>query len=368
MGKLNLNSDAIAEIFKRYCHGKGYQVEDKKDSNNDWRLTISNMQDRFVVNIYHTGKILIQGKNSSLKTEFDQFKQKFEANPRDFLGSEVQEMRGCQTIYDILLSDLRISIRESLKDLYVMLEITEDPKADIEYRAKIARNDFSLTMTQFKTGTLLLQGKTDRLFDEICDCIEKIANPAEKQVIARFISSDEKNLEIFAAKYSPRLLEVAEESTKKKLGDVYEYVENHDQKWFVASECLCLSKISLPEFSPLVMPASKAFEGFAKKLLTDLNLVVKDYFEKKGSNFGILSDKSNPKRQDFCKKHKYNEQFIDRLKSSLDMNRHFMMHSDNSKVTKVDSAEDGEEKVATVFKDAKEIFEYFNDLYRLLTT
>ena len=52
----------------------------------------------------------------------------------------------------------------------------------------------------------------------------------------------------------------------------------------------------------------------------------------------------------------------------LDTNRNFMMHSDSSKVTKVDSPKEAVEKVKTIFKDAKEIFEYFNDLYRLLVT
>ncbi len=50
----------------------------------------------------------------------------------------------------------------------------------------------------------------------------------------------------------------------------------------------------------------------------------------------------------------------------LDANCNFMMHNDSSKVTKIDSAQEAEEKVATIFKDAREIFEYFNDLYRLL--
>ena len=366
MAKVNVNCDAIAEVLKRYCHEKDYQVEDRKDSSNDWRLTISNLQDRVIVNVYHTRKILVQGKNSTLKAEFDQFKQKFEANPGDFLGSEVQETRGCQTTYDILLSDLRISIREHLKKLDATVEITEDPKSHIEYTAKIARDDFSLTMTQFKTGTLLLQGKTDKLFDEICDHIEKIANPAEKQVIARFISSDEKNLEIFAAKYSPRLLEIAEEYTRKKLGYVYEYVENHDRKWFVASECLCLSKIPLPEFSPLVMPASKAFEGFVKKLLVGIELFEIDHFKTKDANFSGLNDVKNLKRKSICDKEKHADTMLRKIDLCLKTYRHFMMHSDESKITKVNSAEEGEEKVNKIFEEAKEIFEYFNDLYKLL--
>ncbi|GAI11511.1 unnamed protein product, partial [marine sediment metagenome] len=129
----------------------------------------------------------------------------------------------------------------------------------IEYRAKITRNSSSLTLTQFNNGTLLLQGKTDKLFDDSCDLIEKIANPSDKEVIARFISSDEGNLKIFADRYTPELINVAENNVKGKIGVASDYLESYDQKWFIASECLCLSKIPLPEFSPLVMPSIKVW-------------------------------------------------------------------------------------------------------------
>jgi hypothetical protein len=246
------------------------------------------------------------------------------------------------------------------------LEIAESPGSTIEYRAKITRNDSSLTLTQFNNGTLLLQGKTDKVFDDSCDLIEKIANPSDKEVIARFISSNEKNLEVFAAKYTPALIDLAEGNVKKKIGDVYDYLEPYDRKWFVASECLCLTAIPLPEYSPLVMPASKAFEGFAKKLLVGIGLFEADYFKKKNAIFSALYDNNNPKRKTICDKEMHANTMLKKIGVCLDTNRNFMMHSDESKITKVDSQEEAEEKVNSVFKDTKEIFDYFNNLYSLL--
>jgi len=364
MAQVNLDSEEIVKVFKKYCQEKNYQVEANENSSNDWRLTISNMQDRAIVNVYHTRTILVQGKNTKLKAEFEEFKNKFEANPGDFLESEVREIRACQTIYDILLAQLREEIKECLNE-FGTVEIDNEPTSSVEHRGKISSNEKNLTLTQYKNGTLLIQGKEDTLFHSICDRIEEIANPAEKEVIARFISTDEKNLEYFVARYTPKLLELAEKNVKDKLGDVYKYVENHDQKWFVASECLYLCEVPLPEFSPLVMPASKAFEGFAKKLLVDIGLFDAGYFQKKGANFSALNDVNNPTRKAICNKEQYAHSMLKRLSVCLDMNRNFMMHSDSSKVTKVDSTSEAVEKVATIFKDAREIFEYFNDLYGL---
>lgn len=364
MSKSILNADKIAKVFTDYCGSKSYQVKQSEETNN-LRIDISNLSERTIVQIYYTGTMLVQGKQNSLKKEIETLKNEIEANSQSFFGNDI-EVKGCATKYDIMLSELRTTIKESLNTLEARVEITESQSSSIEYKAKIIRNDSSLTLTQFNNGTLLLQGKTNKLFDDSCSLIEKIANPSDKEVISRFISSDEKNLEIFAAKYTPALIILAEGNVKNKIGVVYDYLESYDQKWFVASECLCLTKIPLPEFSPLVMPASKAFEGFVKKLLVGIGLFEADYFKKKNANFSVLNDEKNPKRKTICDKEKYAGTMLKKINLCLDTNRNFMMHSDDSKITKVDSQEEAEEKVTSIFKDTKEIFNYFNDLYLLL--
>ena len=114
------------------------------------------------------------------------------------------------------------------------------------------------------------------------------------------------------------------------------------------------------------MPAAKAFEGFAKKLLVGICLVEPDYFQSKNSNFSALNDDNNQKRKAVCDKQKYAVTFLKRVSLSLDMNRNFMMHSDDNKITKVESQREAEEKMQSIFKDIKEIFDYFDDLYSLL--
>jgi len=358
-------ANKIAKIFTGHCDSKGYQVEQSEESN-ELRINISNLSERTIVNIYYTGKLLVQGKQNSLKKEIEALKKEFEANPQSFLGGEAREIKACATRYDIMLCELRTKIKECLNSLGAKIEIIEKPKTEIEYRAKISRNRYSLTLTQFNNGTLLFQGKTDKLFDDSCDLIEKIAKPSDKEVIARFISDDEENLKYFTERYTPELIITAEDNVKKKIENVFNYLETYDQKWFVASECLCLTKIPLPEFSALVMPASKAFEGFAKKLLVGIGLFELEYFKKKDATFSALYDKNNSKRESICNKDKHADTMLGKVGICIKMYRHFMMHSDESKITKVDSQKEAEEKVNRIFKDTKEIFNYFNDLYSLL--
>ena len=364
MSKANSKASKISNVFIRYCEGRNYQVKTSEDTNNDWWVEISDYNNRTVVTVYHTGSIVVGGPASSLKEEFEKLKEDFQKAPGDFLGTEIVEVKSCVQKYDILISDLRLKIKRELSSLEkVSVEIVEIPSADVEYRARITRNTLSLTLTQYNNGTLLLQGKTDNLLNDYCDLIDKNANPSDKEIIARFISYDEENLKLFTAKYTPELLTVAEKYLRKTIGDVFNYLHPYDQKWFVASECLCLTQIPLPEFSPVVMPASKAFEGFAKKLLIDIGLFASDHFKTKKGNFAVLSDVTNPKRLAICAKDRHADTMLKKISLCLDMSRNFMMHSDESNITKVDSQEQAEEKVNSIFKETKEIFDYFNDLY-----
>ena len=366
MSKSHPDIETIIKVFRSYCEEKNYQIQKSEEADNI-RLEISNLSERAIVKIYTTGTIVVQGKQNPLKEEIVALKENFERNPQAYLGDNLRKIRACTARYDIMLSELRNEIKRSLNTFGAILEIIDNPNSITEYKAKIIRDGSSLTLTQYNNGTLLLQGKTDKIFDEFCDYIEEIANPADKEVIARFISEDERSLELFAERYSPKLIETAARNVREKIGDVYEYLEPHDQKWFVASECLCLTKIPLPEFSPLVMPASKAFEGFAKKLLIGIGLFESDHFKTKKGNFSFLNNTTNPKREAICDKYMDADTFLKKISVGLNTNRNFMMHSDDRKITKIDNREDAETKVNMIFADTKEIFRYFNEIYNLLS-
>ena len=357
MQKSNTNAEEITKVFDNYCINKNYQIKQTEESNNT-RLEISNYSERTIVKIYKTGSVLIQGKQNSLKKEMEEFNNKFEGEPQSYIKTK-SKTKACTAKYDIMLQEIRSEIKDSLLKIGDSSDITNNPSLRIAYKAKIISNSSSLTLTQFENGTLLLQGRTDKIFDEACDKIEKIANPSEKDVISRFISSDENSLQIFVDKYSPQLIDSAEQNVRQKIGAVFEYLEGYDQKWFVASECLCLTQIPLPEFSPIVMPASKAFEGFAKKLLVDIELFDKEHFKKNTGNFSNLTDYKNPSRAAICDKERNANTMLKKMNICLEMNRNFMMHSDNSQITKIDTFEGAEKKLTNIFEDVVVLYNYF---------
>jgi hypothetical protein len=233
------------------------------------------------------------------------------------------------------------------------------------YTAIIGKNNSSVTISQFKNGTLLLQGKEDQLFDECCTAIESIAHLSEKEIILRFLSGDEERLKAISERYTPELIKQAEKRAREKIGMVFDYLELHDQKYIVVSECLCLSQIPLPEYSALVMPASKAFEGFSKKLLVGLGIVPSSHFNSVNASFSPLNDPKNPGRLAICSKEKHADKKLQEWYLSINKFRHFMMHSDDSFVTKIDFQDDAEKKIQAIHDEMNDKFEYFSKIHKL---
>ena len=344
---------------------KSYQVS-QSEMEHGIKLDVSDFSHRTYVNVSNKGNIWVQGKDTPLKDEFEKLIIKFKSDPVSYIKKPLKPILACSTKYDIMLNEYRKKIKEKLSSIVGTLKIVDEPEALIQYRAKIDRNSFSITFTQFNNGTLLLQGKEDNLFNESCDLVEKIANPSDGEVIARFISNNEENLKLFTAKYSPELINMAEKNVIKKVGDAYNYLESYDKKWLVASECLCLTKIPLPEYSPMVMPASKAFEGFAKKTLIGIGLFPSGHFSSKTANFSFLNDKNHPNRISVCLMEKYVDTKLKQISLDLERYRNFMMHSDDSKVTKVETVEKAVHVVDEIFNEIKDLFNYFNDNFSLM--
>jgi len=347
------------EYLLKYCGEKDYQVKESEEKDKK-RFYISNGLERVNVDIFHTGALVPGGSTKlKLRKEFDELKTKIDGNP-DVILSEIKQKKSIAVKYDILEREREERILEAFKTEGIKVEFELNLPVTQIYRGKIKIDDCSVVLTQYTNGTLLLQGKKNDVFETVCTLVEKILLPNERDVVLRFLSSNEKTMEEFITIYTPKILETAEGNIKRLLGTSFDFLEEYDKKYLIASECLVLANLNLPEFSPVVMPAAKAFEGFTKKLVVKIGLFPADHFKQKGANFGLLKQMENPNRKILIVKEKYAGSFLDKLAITLDMARNFMMHSDDSQVTKVNTHNEAVEKQREICKNTKELFEYFN--------
>jgi len=350
-------TNKIEEYFSNHCTEKRYETK-KSLAENYLRINISNLKDSINVDIYKTGSIVIGGKKTELKNEFEKIKKQIDENP-EILTGIIYSPKALSQSYIILNDEVRKKIKDSLFEIDESVKLNEEPTPSEMYRAKLSKSEYYISITQYHTGTLLLQGKEDILFSNACDHIEKIAVPSPKEVITRFICGDEEALKAFTIKYTPEILILAETNIKEKLGDAFNFLEVHDQKWLLTSEIFKIANLPLPEYSPIVMPAAKAFEGFIKKILVAVGFYRADHFKSKNATFAYLNDLTDPVRKAFCLKERIVDTVLKDIIVSLDKYRNFILHSDNNINTKVESYEEAVKLLEEINDKIIYFYEYF---------
>lgn len=249
MANIKYPVTSIGEVFESWATRQSYQVN-STDIEHGIRLDISNMSDRVTISIFNTGMIQIRGKESDFKGEVERFKAEFESNRSGYIKGNVQQIKPCAHKYDIMLQELRGNIKDGIINSDYKVTIDDNPGKDKEYLAKINRNSLTLTVTQFNNGTLLLQGKSDCLFHDICDLVEVIAKPEPTHIVSRFISGDEESLNIFLRQNTPELINTAESSVKAQLGAFFMGAHGIHQNRL--SEALaCILRLGPADWSPL---------------------------------------------------------------------------------------------------------------------
>lgn len=359
--------EIIKNVFIKYLLDQKEYHYSQKEESHSLRLDVSDLKNKAVIQIYNTGKVVIQGKASSLKDELEKFKAEFEQNPVSFTDKVITE-KPIVSRYSIVNEELQDRIKEEIKSLDEITIEEKIPDRNKHYVFSIKRGTSTTTVTQFKNGTLLIQGKTNELFDKICSLIEELASPSLNEVVLRFISENEEKLLNISSLLTPELLSGAKKTLKSKLGeDLYEFLNEHDKKYALSTFCLeSLSsklRVELPEYTCIVMPFSKAFEGYLKKILVYIGIVKEEDFKKKDWSFGKVW--RNQEYKKFVGSNKYHQSYLEKLENELDFSRHFIMHSDAEKIAHIHSLDKAKEKIERIAKAMKETFDYFKDYFIL---
>ena len=163
-------------------------------------------------------------------------------------------------------------VQEKLEESFSIVK-KDVKKPTIRYIFEISDNHDKITVTQFLSGKLLLQGIDSALATRIREIINTI-NP---------ISNIEEALTYIPKKQQPETKQVIDqingfdaycEKARNVLStDAYNYLSFIDKKQIVTAfgllEAIKDNSISLPLYNPVVYPVAKAFEGFILKMMMD---------------------------------------------------------------------------------------------------
>ena len=357
--------DKILSFFSEYCAKQNYQKVLIKKNIDMCILSISNGKYKITFNIYSTNKLNVQGQDSDLKKEFEELKVRFESNPISLVEGLNYTKKPKNMKYTVIENGLQNKIVEILC-ASISNRREDGTGADgVKHVLKLNKDRMQVSIVQYSTGNLLVQGKEDSLFEDCCEIIDRIALPSENEIAKRYLSTDEKICEFFDNKYTEELKKEAKQNILNRIGKAFNYLYEHDKKYLVSGECIQLSLVPMEEYSPIVMPLSKGLEGFVKKIMIDIGLVARDYFDKENEGFRILTDKNDKNRLSICKTNQHlNDEFYN-LNRVITEYRHYFMHSDKKKF--LETREDAEKVTADIYQNIKGAFEVFDKIYNFRT-
>ncbi len=347
---LRLPVETIVGLLTEEVFGpQGYQIKREDLSNGGVKLQVSNLTDTVTVTIHRNSRIQLQPNDSP-------FAEELKSHIGASVAARTSEMgKASCHVYKILDDGLRTSVHTAFNSDPRSTSLEEDSKF-VKYRFGISDGPATVTLTYYQNGTVLVQGISEPLFHEVCSKVENLGQQNASYIAARFVSHDPESVDTIAKLLTPELWQQARERCETSLGRAYTFLSEYDQKLAETAFALLDVPLVLPEYSYVVMPLAKCFEGYLTRLLISLRLTTQAEVESQGWNFGGVWGKD---LKSFYAQGKDHKAYLIRLKAQVPFCRHFYQHSDMKgahEVTDMTAARDRIGRIATEIRDSCEYF------------
>jgi ribonuclease HIII len=274
------------QAFREFAQQKGWAIIGEREIPSGYEFRVTDGRDKVPVGFYRTGKASIQGKAGSLKAEIQAWWRNPSTAPspipaKDSASAPVSSTPGAtgRTARFYVAQDRIERVKQLLAEFGAqILEPTPDPHQ--LYRAEIRRGADKTLASQFKTGTLLVQGKTGELFEEVCTLLEGVISQPFAERGARYVPDSEREA---ALEYlnKPEAEREALDWIDEHLGQgVFKFLPSNEREGYISGSSVLLWLKStgrkLPDYSTVVMPFARAYEGFVIRLAIHLGIATEE--------------------------------------------------------------------------------------------
>ncbi len=310
---------------------------------------------KVAINFYDNRTILTQGNNNSLQKEIENY---IDANLDDKTLTQLssKELKGSAS-YTLRDNNDILKLKKEFEEVEGEKEFEEDIPDHVDYVLNIVRGGTSLKITQYKSLKLLIQGRFSGLRNEVISIADQYCDPPVEDLINGATSEDTQSL---IKKGITADLKTKVQVKVQELigGKAFNFLWVLDQKYLCSS--LCLIKITeqqdIPEYSGVVTQASKAFEGFLKKLLLDKGVITWQVLEEKQERIGGDTLDNLKKHLPFPKRQKT---IIPTLQREWELSRNQLMHSDPVEPLELSNIEAAKERFDAITKAIQEAYHAF---------
>lgn len=348
--------EANTEAFRIFLVSEGLSILQEQAVNHGYQFKVIDASTQVTINFYTTGTIQVQGKDSALKMKLEEWALRRTGIPRAPIDGPINR----NSSYSVEPANIQ-AIRAKIMKRFSAIITLRLPAQEAEvYRIELQQNADRVTIVQFQTGTLRVQGRSSQLFDELCDALDPLIEQSFADRAARFLP------EAVVQTARPFLEAAATQDdagrwTRTQLGQsLFNFLWSHDQQTIVSGAgILCMlreANRALEEYSPVVMPFGKTFEGFVTKLAIQLELVAKEDIDESAENIKI-GDWLREIRNRLPDRRRY--EFVANHLDSAWQIRNKRLHADPRIPTLIHSLHEAEQEITTILYHIRSAYDVF---------
>lgn len=327
--KFEHEKEIAKEIVRNKLVEFEYTITSEKSINNDFGYKFCG--DKFAVIIYFkndkSSRLVFEKASEEIVSLFQQC---FDDEKSD---KEIKE----KTVP--IHTSIKIADKSTIEDLKSLLltsftntSIVEN-QTPIYYRLKIQDKDDRFTLTQYETGTLLLQGQSTKLFSNILEKIQSINPLSDLENTLLYVPQENQDqVKNVLDKNKNDFSEIYDLAQKRISSNAFSYLFKNDQQTLVSAigilEMVRSNNLNIPLYNPILYPFAKVFEGFVIKLLIDKEFFSFDAYKANPEVADIGNALRKKKLKKYIKDTRRNEFVLDKLIITWESLRCHELHSD----------------------------------------
>lgn len=269
---------------------EGWRIESQKDINHGRQVIVTDGIVRLPVNFYSTGRIVVQGKHCEMKTALTEWANLTQAGLSSRVATDTPAPQNRVAKYLVIPDNIE-KIRQVILSLPGEV-IKRDVGGPAEvYRVEVRDEGHRVTITQYSSGTLMVQGLSTAHFDAVCEALDEHLSQSFVDRATRFITGDDERTAVTAYLGKPDAENEATRWLLDRVGkDVLDFLYDEDYQTLLAAAGVrgfASTNRQLPDYSVVVMPFAKVFEGFVMRLAVHLELTTEDALRQRANKIEI---------------------------------------------------------------------------------
>jgi len=191
------------------------------------------------------------------------------------------------------------------KHSYVVKEkVTPPPHAYYSIEVSHSEIHDKVTITQYNSGKLMIQGKSWEVWDDICNDIEEFLNISVEDIVLRMLSKEGTTI---TNVITNTLQSDGQAKISERMGRAFNFLYDHDQNLITSSQCMLLAEVNYGDYYCYVAPCLRVIEGYLKKVIVELGFYTETEIEELNHNgkpkfhFGWVYNGTSALQQDIKK-------------------------------------------------------------------